>query len=99
MAKIRLLVIFVTVFMIVSLVFNVYQWNSNLSLTKQTNEKEMPLILIQSQAAINAELLKLDRLLSNACQQLSTIGLTGTEAEKILNDLYIENPDIIVNAA
>ncbi|MGE5638074.1 MAG: PDC sensor domain-containing protein [Chloroflexota bacterium] len=99
MAKIKLLVIFVTVFMVVSLVFNAYQWNSNLSFTKQTNEKEMPLILIQSEAAINAELLKLDRLLSNACQQLSTIGLTGQEAEKILNDLYIENSDIIVNAA
>ena len=99
MAKIKFLVIFVTVFMVVSLVFNAYQWNSNLSLTKQTNEKEMPLILIQSEAAINAELLKLDRLLSNACQQLSTIGLTGPEAEKTLNGLYTENSDIVVYAA
>ena len=99
MARIRLLVIFVTVIMVISIGFNAYQWNTNLSLTKQSNEKEMPLILIQSEAAINAELLKLDRLLSNACQQLSTIGLTGPEAENILNGLYAENSDIIVNAA
>ena len=99
MAKIKLLVTFVTVIMVISLVFNAYQWNTNLSLTKQSNEKEMPLILIQSEAAINAELLKLDRLLSNACQQLSTIGLTGSEAEKILNGLYTENSGMIVNAA
>src|SRR5512135_3453047 len=99
MAKTKLLVIFVTIIMVISLVFNAYQLNTNLSLTKQSNQEEMPLILIQSEAAINAELLKLDRLLSNACQQLSTIGLTGSEAKKILNDLYIENPDIIVNAA
>ncbi len=99
MGKIKLLVTFVTVIMIISLAFNAYQWNTNLSLAKKSNEKEMPLILIQSEAAINAELLKLDRLLSNACQQLSTIGLTGSEAEKILNGLYTENSDIIVNVA
>ena len=97
MARIKLLVIVVTVIMVISIGFNAYQWNTNLSLTKQSNE--MPLILIQSEAAINGELLKLDRLLSNACQHLSTIGLTGPEAEKILNGLYTENSDIIVNAA
>ena len=85
--------------MVISLVFNAYQWNTQLSFTKQSNEEEMPLILIQSEAAINAELQKLDRLLSNACQQLSTIGLIGPEAEKILKGLYTENSDIIVNAA
>jgi len=97
MAKTKLLIILVTVIMVASIGFNAYQWNQNLSLTKQSNE--MPLILIQSGAAINAELLKLDRLLSNACQQLSTTGLTGPEAENILNGLYTENSDIITNAA
>ncbi|HEX9261780.1 MAG TPA: PDC sensor domain-containing protein [Candidatus Bathyarchaeia archaeon] len=99
MAKTKLLIILVTVIMVISIGFNAYQWNQNLSLTKQSNEKEMPLILIQSEAAINAELLKLDRLLSNACQQLSTTGLTGPAAENILNSLHTENPDIITNAA
>jgi hypothetical protein len=99
MAKIKLLVIFVTVILIISLAFNAYQWNTNLSLTKQSKEQEMELILIHSQATINAELLRLDGLLSNASQQLSATGLTGPEAEKILNSLYTENSDIIVNAA
>jgi hypothetical protein len=99
MVRTKLLVIFVTVIMVVSIGFNAYQWNTNLSLTQLNNKEEMGLILIHAEAAINTELLKLDRLLSNACQQLSTIGLTGSEAEKILNGLYTENSDIIVNAA
>ena len=99
MARIKLLVIVVTVIMVISIGFNAYQWNTNLSLTKQSNGEEMGLILINSEAAINAELLKLDRLLSNACQQLSITGLTGSQAEQILNGLYTENSDLIVNAA
>ncbi len=95
MARIKLLATFVTVIMIVSLAFNAYQWNTNLSLTKQGSGQEMGQLLINAEAAINAELLKLDGLLSNACQELSTSGLTGLEAEKILNDLYTENSDII----
>ncbi len=99
MAKIKLLVTFVTVIMITSLAFNVYQWNTNLSLTKRSSEKEMGLLLINAEATINAKLLRLDGLLSNACQQLSITGLTGPEAMKILNGLYTENSDIIINAA
>ncbi len=99
MIKTKLLVIFVTIIMVISLVLNAYQWNTNLSLTKQSYKEEMALTLIHAEAAINAELTNLDRLLSNACQQLSTIGLTGSEVQKILNDLYTKNSDIIVNAA
>ena len=99
MTRTKLLVIVVTVIMVISIGFNAYQWNTNLSLTKQSNGEEMGLILINSEAAINSELLKLDRLLSNTCQQLSTTGLTGPAAENILNDLHTENSDIIINAA
>jgi hypothetical protein len=99
MTRIKLLIIFVTVAMIISLAFNAYQWSTNLSPTKQSFKEEMALLLINAQATINTELLRLDRLLSNACQQLSTSGLVGTEAEEILNDLYTENSDLIVNAA
>lgn len=97
MSKIKLLFILVNVIMIISLAFNVYQWNTNLTLTKQSTEME--LILINSEATINSELLRLDKLLSNACQQLSTTGLTGSEAEQILNSLYTENSDIIISSA
>jgi len=98
MSKIKLLFIIVTVIMIISLAFNAYQLNTNLSLTKQSNE-EMELIIINSEAAINAELRRLDKLLSNACQQLSTKGLTGPEAKQILSRLYTENSDIIISSA
>jgi hypothetical protein len=98
MSKIKLLFSLVTVIMIISVAFNAYQWNANLSLTKQSNE-EMELIIINSEATINAELLRLDKLLSNACQQLSAIGLTGSEAEQILNSLFTENSDIIISSA
>ncbi|PVX24643.1 MAG: hypothetical protein CW691_07010 [Candidatus Bathyarchaeum sp.] len=98
MSKIKILFILVTVIMIISVAFNAYQWNTNLSLTKQSNE-EMELIIINSEAAINAELQRLDKLLSNACQQLSTTGLTGLETEQILNSLYTENSDIIISSA
>ncbi len=99
MTKTKLLITFVTVILIISLAFNTYQWNTNLSLTKQSNEQEMVQILTYSQAAINAQLQGLDGLISNACQQLSATGLTGPEAEKILNGLCTENSEIIVNAA
>jgi sensor domain CHASE-containing protein len=99
MAKTKLLVISVTIIMIISLAFNAYQWSTNLSPAKQSFKEEMALTLINAQATINAELLRLDRLLSNACQQLSTTGLVGTGAEEILNGLYTENSDLIVNAA
>jgi hypothetical protein len=99
MAKIKLLVILVTVVMIISLAFNAYQWNTTLSPAKQSFKEEMGLLLVNAQATINAELLRLDRLLSNTCQQLSVAGLAGTEVNEILNGLYTENSDIIVNAA
>lgn len=99
MAKIKFLIMLVTVVMVVSLAFNAYQWNTNLSLANQSSKEEMGLLLIHAEAAINAELLRLDGLLLDACQQLSTTGLTGPGAEKILNDLYTENSGIIVNAA
>ena len=99
MAKIELTVSFLIIIIIISLAFNIYQWNTNLSLSKQNKEKEMGFILIQAEAAINAELIKLDNLLSSACKQLSTTGLTGSGAEEILSTLYSENSDIIINAA
>ena len=99
MSRIKLLFTIVIVFAIISLAVNIYQWNVNLSLTKQSNQEEMEHILIQSETAINAELLSLDRLLSNACQQLSTTGLIGSEAEKILNAIYTENSDVIIYSA
>jgi polar amino acid transport system substrate-binding protein len=99
MSRIKLLFTIVTIIAFISLAFNIYQWNVNLSLVKQSNQEEMEQLLIQAEAAINAELLRLDRLLSNACQQLSTTGLTGSEAEKILDSLCTQNSNLITYSA
>ena len=98
MSKSKLLIAILIVIVIISVAFNIYQWTANLSSAKQGNE-EMELIIINSEAAINAELLRLDNLLSNACQQLSTTDLTGLEAKQILNGLYAENSGVIISSA
>jgi hypothetical protein len=85
--------------MIVSLATNVYQWNNSLSTNTQSKKEQMGMLLIHDAAEINQELLRLDGLVSDACQKLSTTGLTGTEADQVLNDLYTQNSNIIVNAA
>lgn len=99
MTKVKLLVIILAVILIVSLAANVYQWNSNLSSSAQAKKEQMGMLLIHDGAEINQELLRLDGLVSEACQKLSTTGLTGTAANQVLSDLYTQNPNIIVNAA
>lgn len=85
--------------MIFSLTFNAYQWSTNLSLTGQSEKELMATILIHDASSINLELQNLDDLLSETCQKLSVTGLTGTAAENILNDLYTQQSNVIVNAA
>ncbi len=99
MAKTKLIVASLIVIVVASLAFNGYQWSSNLAVSKQSDKEEMAQILIHDAAEINAELLRLDGILLTACQQLSTAGLTGSQADKILSDLYTNNPSVIVNAA
>ena len=100
MTKVKLLVIILAVIMIVSLATNVYQWNNSLSAsTSQSKKEQMGMLLIHDAAEINQELLRLDGLVSDACQKLSTTGLTGAAADQVLSDLYTQNSNIIVNAA
>lgn len=99
MAKTKLIIPVLLVILIVSLAFNAYQYSNSFTVKPQSNGEEMPLLLIHDAAEINNELLQLDRLLSEACQKLTSTGLTGQAAEKVMSDLYTENSDIIVNAA
>lgn len=94
-----LIVVVLIAIMGVSLAFNVYQWNANRSLSGQSQKESMATLLINDASNINSELQKLDDLVSTACQQLSVAGLTGTDAEKILSDLYTQQSSVIVNAA
>jgi hypothetical protein len=89
--------------MVVSLAVNIYQLNMNLTLTQQKNDlatkQTMTTLLSQAQASINAQLERLDSSLQTACQRLSTTGLSGAQADTVLNDLFTNNSLLIVNAA
>jgi len=98
MLKMKLLVLILSVILVVSLAFNVYQQSTISSLSSQNKKEEMASLLLHDGASINSELQKLDSVVLDACQKLSSTGLTGAAAEQILNEIYTENSDIIVNA-
>lgn len=95
----KLLVLILSVILVVSLAFNVYQQSTISSLSSQNKKEEMASLLLHDGASINSELQKLDSVVLDACQKLSSTGLTGAAAEQILNEIYTQNSDIIVNAA
>ncbi|MDD4325538.1 MAG: hypothetical protein PHC63_03810 [Candidatus Bathyarchaeota archaeon] len=99
MLKMKLLVLILSVILVVSLAFNVYQQSTISSLSSQNKKEEMASLLLHDGASINSELQKLDSVVLDACQKLSSTGLTGAAAEQILNEIYTQNSDIIVNAA
>jgi hypothetical protein len=99
MAKTKLLVPILLIILIVSVAFNVVQYTGSLASKPQSSKEEMALLIIHDAADINSELLRLDTIISGSCQQLSTTGLTGSAADKVLSDLYIQNSGIVVNAA
>jgi hypothetical protein len=99
MAKSQLAITILATVLVVSLALNAYQWGGSLTLTRQEQKQEMASLLIHSQAAINAKLQSLDAVLLAACQELSTTGLTGPQADRVLYDFYMNNSDLVVNAA
>ena len=99
MAKMKLLVSILLIALVGSLAFNIYQLGNLSSMASQSKKEEMASLLIHDESKINSELLKLNSVISNACQQLSSIGLTGAAVEKVLSDVYTQNSNIIVNAA
>jgi sensor domain CHASE-containing protein len=102
MAKTRILLGAVLLIAVLSMTFNVYQWNLNSILTTQNNDlvakQEMTALLTQVQLGVNGELEQLDSGLQAASQQLSTVDLKGTQARGILEALVASNP-LILNAA
>jgi branched-chain amino acid transport system substrate-binding protein len=99
MLKMKLLVAVLIAILVASIAFNVYQWNTNLSLTGQSKKEDMATLLIHDATNINSELQELDNAISDACQKLSVTGLTGADADKVLSNLYSEHSNVIVNAA
>jgi hypothetical protein len=99
MFKMKIIVAVLILVVAASIVLNAYQWNTNLALTGQSKKEYMATLLIHDATNINSELLRLDDAISGVCQKLSVTGLTGAETEKILSDLYLQFPEVIVNAA
>jgi len=102
MAKFKLIILALIVGMVVSLGFNIYQYNTTHSATLQNQEstirQEMVSQLMHTQNNVNSELASLDDALRSACQRLSTAGLTGTQAETVLSELAA-NSSLIVSAS
>jgi ABC-type amino acid transport substrate-binding protein len=71
----------------------VKQWQQALDSLKQ--EDKLKSTMLQIQKAVQLELDNLDRDLSGAASKLSRIGLSGSEARQILNELSGNHPFLI----
>jgi hypothetical protein len=102
MGKSRVIVYLLLIIAVLSFIVNAYQFNANLTLTKQNEDSsaklQMNTLLTQAQLAVNAELEKLDHSLQAAIKQLSTISLNSAQARTVISSLIEENP-LIVTAA
>ena len=102
MAKLKIAVYWLVVIVVLSLSINLYQWAGNLGVYQENQDyatrQNMASLLSQMQMRANNELDKLNSSLLGACQQLSTTGLDGAQARKVLSDL-VDSSSLIVNAA
>jgi hypothetical protein len=90
------------VVLVVSLGFNIYQYNTNLANTQKNEaasiKQEMLSQLMHTQNNINTKLTELDAIVKSACQRLSSTGITGAQADTVLSEIATSNP-LIVSAA
>jgi hypothetical protein len=102
MAKSKPIILVLITVLAVSVGCNVYQWNQNQTVTQLNGEsnvkQEMVSQLMHTQNNVNSQLASLDNALRSACQKLSTVGLTGAQAEVVLSELAA-NSSLIVSAA
>ncbi len=102
MARTKIVIFGLIVFLVASLGFNVYQYTATQTFNQQNAEasirQDMVSQLMHTQNNVDTELAKLDAALSASCQQLSTVGTSGSQARAILSEL-IANNSLIVNAA
>ncbi|MCW4023409.1 MAG: PDC sensor domain-containing protein [Candidatus Bathyarchaeota archaeon] len=102
MRKAQIIALLLTVALVTSVALNFYQYTQNASLKSQndaaTTRLEMSSLLTQTQLQVNEELKNLDDTLTEACNQLSTTDLQGTQTRQILSELAAGN-SLIVNAA
>lgn len=102
MNKTRTLAVLLAVIVTVSLALNVYLANQNSTLNNEKGissaKVDMIATLTKAQTSTDAELQRIGESLVYASEQLSNTGISGTQADQILNTLAA-NSSYIINAA
>lgn len=96
--KTKTLAIILVSALIIAVALNVYQYTLNLDLSIENKQFEMQNRLDQVQSQVKGELQTLDQMLLDTCIDLSSTGLTGTQAREVLSNV-VANNSLIVNAA
>jgi len=101
-SKLKPLIILMATALIVSLSVNVYLASQNSTLSSENNaaaaKVDMVATLAKAQTSTETELRRIGESLIYASKQLSTAGITGTQADAILSALAA-NSTYIINAA
>lgn len=100
--KQRLLTVVLAVILVISIAANVYLLNQNNVLNSQSSSDaakvDMTTTLSAVQVSTDAEIKRIGQSLTYAAQQLGTTGLTGSQADAILN-ILTANSSYIINSA
>jgi sensor domain CHASE-containing protein len=103
MARLKIAVIALIAVLVISLGFNFYQMSTNQAGTKGNQsaaaKQEMVSQLMHTQNNVNAKLAEFEATMKTACIQLSTAGLTGPQADRILSEAAASDPLIMNSAA
>lgn len=102
MARLKMAIFALIAVLVISLGFNVYQYGVNHAATKDNQaaaaKQEMVSQLMHTQNNVNTKLAELEATMKTACQQLSSAGLTGSQADAVLSETAASDP-LIVSAA
>jgi hypothetical protein len=100
--KSKLAISLLILILLVSVAANVYFLNQNIALTNEgksdATKVQMTTLLSAVQVSTDAEIKRIGQSLTYAAQQLGTTGLTGSQADAILNALTA-NSTYIINSA
>jgi sensor domain CHASE-containing protein len=103
MARLKIVVIALIAVLIISLGFNFYQLSTNQAATKDNQsaaaKQEMLSQLMHTQNNVNTKLAELEATMKTTCQKLSSVGLTGPQADRILSEAAASDPLIMNSAA
>lgn len=102
MARLKIAVIALIAVLVISLSFNFYQMSINQAAQNSqsaTTKQEMVSQLMHTQNNINTKLAELEATMKTTCRQLSSAGLTGPQADRILSEAAASDPLIMNTAA